>query len=121
MEFTKVNALGNDFILIDNTSDLSKEISTLNPQFISTVCERSFGVGADGILVVNQDADGYQMVVYNANGTRAEMCGNGLRCVALYLKRRGAFSSNKGSSKETTVCGSVKELSEYSISESLTL
>ena len=95
MEFTKVNALGNDFILLDHTQDITKESYSLKPQIVRTLCERSYGIGADGILLVQRRTNGYQMVIYNADGTRAEMCGNGLRCVALYLQRRGAFLTNK--------------------------
>ncbi len=72
--FTKVVASGNDFIVIENTSS-----------FVKTICDRKFGVGADGVLLLEKSkkAD-IRMRIFNADGSEAEMCGNGARSTALY-------------------------------------
>ncbi len=83
LEFTKYEGLGNDFIVVDGAEPL------MSAQ-VEALCDRHFGIGADGVLMVGPptvaEADA-QMVVVNADGTRPEMCGNGLRCAALHLAR----------------------------------
>lgn len=78
--FTKVVASGNDFIVIENTSS-----------FVKTICDRKFGVGADGVLLLEKSkkAD-IRMRVFNSDGSEAEMCGNGARSTALYWARQSA-------------------------------
>lgn len=83
--FEKYHGLGNDFVVIELKSE--NEISVSESV---RLCDRHFGIGADGILYVlpasKAQADcRFQMVVINSDGSRPEMCGNGLRCVALYL------------------------------------
>ena len=82
IEFEKYNGLGNDFIFIDGT----KEDVVLTPQQVSWLCDRHFGIGADGVIVVRKadGADGYMHYI-NSDGTLAQMCGNGVRCFAKYL------------------------------------
>ncbi len=82
MDFVKYHGLGNDFAIVD----LRQGGAMPDDQTVQAVCQRRFGVGADGILAL-LPADGVaaQMVVINADGSRPEMCGNGLRCVAAYL------------------------------------
>ncbi len=93
LHFVKMEALGNDFVLIDA---LHKEgESTYDWSKLSTVlCDRRRGVGADQVLVIKPSKDDRAMAdmyIWNVDGSRAEACGNGLRCVALYLfLRRGA-------------------------------
>lgn len=93
LAFTKMHGLGNDFILI---SDLAEEWD-LTPAAIMLLCDRNFGIGADGVLVVRNashgDAD-YFMAYYNADGSQAEMCGNGIRCFAKYLGDREMFAGD---------------------------
>ena len=80
MKFSKYHGLGNDFIIVDR---LEIDVST-----VVALCNRHRGIGADGVLAVATHPDGrHEMVVYNADGSIAEMCGNGLRCAAAYLKR----------------------------------
>ncbi len=83
LEFTKYEGLGNDFIVVDGADPLT-------PAQVEALCHRHFGIGADGVLMLGPasvaDADA-QMIVVNADGTRPEMCGNGLRCAALHLAR----------------------------------
>lgn len=83
--FEKWEGLGNDFILVDDPS------VTIGPEAARVLCDRHFGVGADGVLVVDRQRPVARMIVWNADGSRPEMCGNGLRCVAGYLapKERG--------------------------------
>ena len=83
-EFSKYEGLGNDFIVVEAArDDGGAELST-------ALCDRHFGIGADGVLWVlppGSKSAAARMVVYNADGSRPEMCGNGLRCVALHLVR----------------------------------
>jgi diaminopimelate epimerase len=88
--FAKYEGLGNDFIVLD----LARK-EELDAKFVSALCDRRFGIGADGVLVVLPPSVGSEtaarMWVINADGSVPEMCGNGLRCVALHLARaRGA-------------------------------
>ena len=82
MKFTKMQGLGNDYVYvnclqekIDNPSELARKISN-----------RHFGVGSDGLIMINpSDKADFEMEMYNADGSRGEMCGNGIRCVAKYV------------------------------------
>jgi diaminopimelate epimerase len=86
MEFTKMVAAGNDFVVIDNRAvRLSRrDLASLSRR----ICDRKFGAGADGLLVVDssRSAD-FAMRTMNPDGSEAEMCGNGARCFALYCAR----------------------------------
>ncbi len=90
LTFRKVEGLGNDFLLIDRTSGtyaaLLAEVQRLQPH-APALCNRRTGVGADGLLLVGPGPDGEDgtMLVINHDGSRPEMCGNGLRCVAQHL------------------------------------
>lgn len=83
MHFTKMNGLGNDYIFIDGTK---KEIN-LDKERIIRLCDRNFGIGGDGIIVVKlcEKAD-FAMKIYNADGSEAEMCGNALRCLVKFVR-----------------------------------
>ena len=84
LAFTKMHGLGNDFILIEDL-DASLEFS---PEAVQWFCNRHFGVGADGLILIRRatsdEADFYMHYV-NSDGTLAEMCGNGVRCIAKYV------------------------------------
>ena len=82
MDFVKMEGLGNDFVVL--AGPLSP-----TPSQISAWCDRRRGIGADGVLVVTGGAGGVRMEYWNADGSAAEMCGNGLRCVARYARERG--------------------------------
>lgn len=84
---TKMHGTHNDFILIDERPPRVASYGDL----ARTLCDREAGMGADGLLVV-REAPGYaaEMRIFNADGSEAEMCGNGVRCVARYLAQRGA-------------------------------
>ncbi len=85
--FTKLSATGNDFILFEReTSGLSGE----EYDFFRDICTRRTGVGADGILLLEPDAEAhFRMRYYNADGRPSEMCGNGARAAAFYAYRAG--------------------------------
>lgn len=84
MRFSKYEGLGNDFVIVDaaDAADITTERAV-------ELCDRHLGVGADGVLIVT-GGDRPAMRVINADGSTAEMCGNGIRCVALYLTQAGA-------------------------------
>ena len=85
LRFTKMNGAGNDFVMLDNRAG---ELH-LAPQQIVRICDRHRGVGADGVLVLEEAANGadFRMRYYNADGGEAEMCGNGARCFARFAQR----------------------------------
>ncbi len=85
--FSKLNGSGNDFLLIDNRGGVMDGID--RPAFVSRVCDRARSVGADGVIIVepSRKAD-FRWDFYNADGSRAEMCGNGGRCAARFAFAR---------------------------------
>ena len=86
MQFTKLHGAGNDFVLVDTRSERERDWS----QVARSVCDRHFGIGADGVLLVRGNpGNDLEMVMYNPDGSAAEMCGNGIRCFAKYLFDRG--------------------------------
>lgn len=86
--FVKMHGAGNDFVVVFKQS-LPTRFDL--PSFARCVMHRQFGVGADQLLILSEIESGkvFQMDIYNADGSVAEMCGNGLRCVASYLQRQG--------------------------------
>jgi diaminopimelate epimerase len=104
LRFDKYEGLGNDFIVMDATSD--QELTT---DFASKLCDRRFGVGADGVLLVlppRTPGHAARMRVINADGSVPEMCGNGLRCVALHMARREPrlYEANYDTDAGSRVC-----------------
>ncbi|MCL2680760.1 MAG: diaminopimelate epimerase [Coriobacteriia bacterium] len=93
--FSKLQGLGNDFILFDNIGHRTDQHITLTPQLATQLCDRRFGIGADGVfsLATAADQDTADLVwdFYNADGSVAEMCGNAIRCVARYIFDRGLW------------------------------
>ena len=88
MKFTKMHGLGNDYIYVDG----SKEIipAEQKPDVVRKLSDRHFGIGGDGVIFINpSDVAEFEMEMWNADGTRAEMCGNGIRCVAKYVYDKG--------------------------------
>ena len=82
IKFSKLNGQGNDFIVIDNT----KSHFNFSKDEIKKMCDRNFGIGADGLILVSTSniAD-FKMDYYNQDGTIAEMCGNGIRCMSKFI------------------------------------
>ncbi|MBM3246089.1 MAG: diaminopimelate epimerase [Candidatus Omnitrophica bacterium] len=94
INFTKMVASGNDFVLIDGRHHVTT--SPRHHNLAKKICDRKFGVGADGLLVLEKSrAADIKMRVFNADGSEAQMCGNGARCVALYLSRKSQVTSHK--------------------------
>jgi diaminopimelate epimerase len=96
MRFTKMQATGNDFVMIDARTD-ERDWSAL----ARALCPRRFGVGADGlILVLDSGRADFRMRIFNPDGSEAETCGNGLRCFARYVFEKG-LSRRKALTIET--------------------
>lgn len=82
MRFTKMHGLGNDYIYVN----CFKEHIENPPKVARFVSDRHFGVGSDGLIMINpSECADFEMEMYNADGSRGEMCGNGIRCVAKYV------------------------------------
>jgi diaminopimelate epimerase len=84
LSFAKYHGLGNDFILVDNRHQADP---ILTPEQAENLCDRHFGIGADGVIFAlpGQDGTDYTMRIYNSDGSEPEMCGNGIRCMARFL------------------------------------
>ena len=84
VKFTKYHGLGNDFILIDNRASSEPSIT---PDQAIQLCDRHFGIGADGVIFAlpGQNGNDYTMRIFNSDGSEPEMCGNGIRCLAKFI------------------------------------
>lgn len=86
MKFTKMHGCGNDYVYVDCTKEVIPNIS----ETAIRVSDRHFGIGSDGlILIKTSDVADFEMDMYNADGSRGKMCGNGIRCVAKYVYDHG--------------------------------
>jgi len=93
IEFYKMSGSGNDFIIIDNRNHIIDEDGLSN--FIAKVCRRKMSVGSDGIILVeNTDNADFKWRFFNSDGSTAEMCGNGARCVARFAYLNDIAGSN---------------------------
>ncbi len=106
MKFTKMHGCGNDYIYIDGAKE--KIPQEKKPEFARRASDRHFGIGGDGVIFINpsEEAD-FEMEMYNADGSRSEMCGNGIRCVAKYVYDKGLTDKTDIS---VISCGKVKYL-----------
>lgn len=88
IRFTKMHGCGNDYVYINGfTEKLAQEEK---PGFVRRVSDRHFGIGSDGVIFINpSDEADFEMEMYNADGSRSEMCGNGIRCVAKFVHDKG--------------------------------
>ncbi|HRI26908.1 MAG TPA: diaminopimelate epimerase [Chitinophagales bacterium] len=95
VSFAKYHGTGNDFIMIDNRS---AQLPRYAPDLYAQWCHRRFGVGADGVILL-QPATGYdfEMVYYNADGHEGSMCGNGGRCAVAFAHKIGFFTTDRTS------------------------
>lgn len=87
-KFTKMQGCGNDYIYVNGfTEKIPQEEKT---ELVRHISDRHFGIGGDGVIFINPSAEAdFEMEMYNADGSRAEMCGNGIRCVAKYVYDKG--------------------------------
>ena len=106
MKFTKMQGCGNDYIYINGaTEQIAQEDK---PNLVRKISDRHFGVGGDGAIFINpSDEADFEMEMYNADGSRAEMCGNGIRCVAKYVYDKGMTDKTDIS---VISCGKIKYL-----------
>ncbi|MBC8277599.1 MAG: diaminopimelate epimerase [FCB group bacterium] len=91
--FSKYHGLGNDFILFDAVEQHPNLLDSLSTDKIQWLCTPKYGVGGDGIIVITPtDEADFGMRLFNADGSEAELSGNGLRCLALFIRDRGLTS-----------------------------
>jgi diaminopimelate epimerase len=117
IRFTKLQALGNDYLYVDDFKHgITKRIL---PDLARRICDRHFGVGADGLILISPGKrEKFRMVFYNPDGTGAEMCGNGIRCFARFLyeqslsKRRSQNIETKAGVIKTDI---IKEGNEFMV------
>ncbi len=103
LPFTKMHGTGNDFVLLD-----ARDLPTHDwPELAQAMCDRHFGVGADGlILILRGERAPFRMRIFNPDGSEAEMCGNGIRCFARYLVEHGLAGA--GSLDVETLAGTKR-------------
>lgn len=99
LSFTKMQSLGNDFVLIDGV----REHIRMSANFAMKICDRHYGIGCDQIIIAEpgQEIDAFKMRVFNADGSEVGQCGNGARCFAIFLRDQG-LCQDKHIKVETT-------------------
>ncbi|MFC1899859.1 diaminopimelate epimerase [Chloroflexota bacterium] len=101
MDFTKIQGAGNDFVVIE-----ASRINNNWPEMAAVMCDRHFGIGADGLLVVMPSASAdFEMHIFNHDGSEAEACGNGLRCLVRYVVETGLIDSDAEELEIETIAG----------------
>jgi diaminopimelate epimerase len=115
MQFYKYSGSGNDFIIFDNRTDGLR----IKPSKIAEICKRREGIGADGVLLIGASKDyDFEMRIFNADGSEAEMCGNGARCIVHFAYHTLKIKNEKTFNFETmngVYSGSVEDNNEVKI------
>ena len=106
MKFTKMHGCGNDYVYVDGAREtIPAERKSEVVKFLS---DRHFGIGGDGVIFINpSDAADFEMEMYNMDGSRSEMCGNGIRCVGKYVYDHGLTQKT---ALTIVSCGKIKYL-----------
>jgi diaminopimelate epimerase len=106
IEFTKYHGLGNDFILVDNRASSSP---IFTPEQAVNLCDRHFGIGADGVIFALPGENGadYTMRIFNSDGSEPEMCGNGIRCLARFIADLEGDARTKDTYRIHTLAGVI--------------
>lgn len=106
MRITKMHGCGNDYIYINGFTEQVNEDQ--KPGLVRYLSDRFYGVGSDGVIFINPDEEAdFEMEMFNADGTRAEMCGNGIRCVGKYVYEKGLTDKTR---LRIASAGQMKEL-----------
>ncbi len=88
MKFTKMHGCGNDYVYVDGSKE--RIPAEQKQELVRRLSDRHFGIGSDGVIFINPcDSADFEMEMYNADGSRSEMCGNGIRCVGKYVYDHG--------------------------------
>ena len=95
IKFTKMQGLGNDFVIID--FEEYKKTNKTPSELAIKLCDRHFGIGADGLIIVNPEVKNTDIgwIFYNSDGSIAQMCGNGIRCFAKYVYSNGIINKKE--------------------------
>ena len=108
IKFEKYQGNGNDFVVIDSRgNDLYKNFKTDKILDIKKICNRQFGIGADGVIFIEEsNEDNYaKMIIFNSDGSEAQMCGNGIRCLVEYLHVNDSMNNKNIEYKIETKAG----------------
>jgi diaminopimelate epimerase len=91
VEFYKYQGTGNDFVILENRDN---RYDALTPKQVKHICDRRFGIGADGLMLLNKHPElDFEMIYFNADGNPSSMCGNGGRCLVQFAKNQGMHKS----------------------------
>ncbi len=106
MKFTKMHGCGNDYIYVDGAREIIP--AERKSEVVKFLSDRHFGIGGDGVIFINpSDVADFEMEMYNMDGSRSEMCGNGIRCVGKYVYDHGL---TRKTSLSIVSCGKIKYL-----------
>ena len=107
LHFTKMEGCGNDYVYVNGFTEQVPQAQ--KPDLVRRLSDRHFGIGGDGVIFINpSDVADFEMEMYNMDGTRGEMCGNGIRCVGKYVYDHGMTGGRTSFTVES--CGKIRIL-----------